>query len=147
MIGLPKSIVKKYGVTKKAWQVFRHGSKTRRTHTKKIGVIHMAKRRGHRSYGSKNVSVQGMILPAMVYGAVREKVSDALQPVTSKVPFGGIADELVLGAAAFFLNKKSNNKMVKDFARAALTVETARLGEFLVSGAVMGSSSGGVKVI
>ena len=42
MVGLPSSIIKKYGVTKRAWQVFR-GRKTRRPKPRSVKV--MARRR------------------------------------------------------------------------------------------------------
>lgn len=156
-MGLPKSIIRKYGVSKKAWAVYRGQSKTsgsrseRRTRVKTT----MAKRRrsksrgGFRGFVKKNysrksgVSPEGLILPAAVYGAVRSKASELLQPITAKVPLGGVADELVLGTAAYFLAKKSNNKMVKDFARAALTVEAAQLGQALMNGSVFGGTGAG----
>ena len=49
MVGLPKSIIQKYGVSKKAWQVFRgrkHQSKTR-------SVRSMPKKRSARRYGRR----------------------------------------------------------------------------------------------
>jgi hypothetical protein len=45
MTGLPRNIIKKYGVTKKAWAVFRGG---RRSSHKTRSVMRVAKRRGHR---------------------------------------------------------------------------------------------------
>jgi hypothetical protein len=37
MVGLPRAIIKKYGVTKKAWQVFRGRHKSRVSKTKHVG--------------------------------------------------------------------------------------------------------------
>src|SRR3990170_897560 len=73
MVGLPKSIIKKYGVTKKAWQVYRSGgSGSARTKTR--GVT-MAKRRvvRRRSGGARMGGMGGLIEPIMmgaIYGAV-----------------------------------------------------------------------------
>jgi hypothetical protein len=76
----------------------------------------------------------GLIVGGAAYGATREKLSNILSPITARIPLGNVADEVVLGTAAYFVAKKSNNKMVKDYARAALTVEAARLGEAAVNG-------------
>lgn len=141
----------------KGWKAFRASQST----TKRAGrqrqrtqVIQVARRRkarrgGFRGFVRKNyskragVSPEGLILPSMAYGAVRSKASDALRPISNMVPLGGVADEIVLGGLAYLGAKKLNNKMAKDFCRAALVVESARLGEAVLNGGVFGTSSGG----
>lgn len=94
-----------------------------------------------RSSGS-GISVTGLILPSMAYGAVREKISSSelMQSVSARVPIADIGDELVLGAVAYFGAKKLNNKMAKDFCRAALVVESARVGEAVLKGGLLGNT-------
>lgn len=146
-MGLPKSLIKKYGVTKKAWKIYKsqqhstNKSAGTAIKTKTTRGVPMAKKRKgfFKKHYSKSagVSPEGLILPSMIYGAVREKASNMLTPITSKVPLGNVADEVVLGGIAYFVAKKfSSNKMIRDVARAALTVEAARLGEAVINGQV-----------
>lgn len=50
--GLPRSIVKKYGVTKKAWQVYR-GTKNRKVNKSRSTKIKRVKKMARRSYRKK----------------------------------------------------------------------------------------------
>lgn len=113
----------------------------------------MAKRRGFfrrksataRSFGRKgrskssNGSMTGLMLGAAGYGAVRQRLSNALSPVTSKVPLGDIADEAVLLAISYYAAKKVNMPLLKNMARAGVTIESARIGEAIVNGTVFGN--------
>lgn len=99
----------------------------------------MAKRRGFfkrartfraskRSYSRSATSrPEAVILPAMAYGALRAKLSQLISPVTSAVPLGGYADEVVLGAVGWFAAKKGRG-IVKEAGKAMLTVEAFALG-------------------
>lgn len=107
-------------------------------------------KKGYRRAKSSGVKPEQLILPAGVYGAVREKVSNVLTPVTSKIPLGSIADEVVLGTIHYFGAKKFKNKMAKDFFRAGLCVEAARIGEAVVDGSAfsaLGSSKSSGSVV
>jgi hypothetical protein len=86
-----------------------------------------------KSTSSGNGGIMALIGGAMIYGAFREKASDAIQPLTSKIPLGNIADEVVLGAAGYFAAKKGTG-IVKEIGKAALTIEAARIGEAVVNG-------------
>jgi len=68
----------------------------------------------------------------MAYGAGRVYLSQLVAPVTSKIPLGNYADEVVLGVGGYLLAKKGNG-MVRDFGRAMLTVEAAAVGHQLMS--------------
>ena len=85
------------------------------------------------------------VLGAGVYGAFRQKISDMLTPVTSKVPLGNIADEVVLGATAVLLKKFIGRKMpiLNPVFQGAIVIESARIGEAIATGQVSmtGSSS------
>lgn len=107
-----------------------------------------AKRSRSRSRRSGSGNPMAMIIPAMAYGAVREKISTALTPLTSKIPLGNIADEVVLGLAAYLVAKKTSG-LLSQVGKAALVIEAARIGEAAISGALggMASSSTGVTMI
>ena len=77
---------------------------------------------------------------AMIYGAFREKLSSMLDPVTSKIPFGSISDEIAMGGAMYFLTKQKG--MIGKVARTGLIIENARIGEALASGSLGGFLGG-----
>lgn len=105
--------------------------KARRASARRSSGFFTKKRRS--SNGSSGAPLTGLIIGGMAYGATREKISNMLAPITAKLPMGNIADEVVLGVGAYFLAKNTNGVM-RDYARAALTVESARLGEALING-------------
>ena len=76
----------------------------------------------------------GGALSAAFYGGVRGRISDAIAPFASKIPLGTIAEEAALATSAFFIAKKVKNKQVKNVARAALIIESARIGEAIADG-------------
>jgi len=91
-------------------------------------------RRAGRSYAkASNASLMTAIGGAMIYGALREKASNALAPLTNKIPLGNIADEVVLGVASYFLAKKGSG-LVREIGKAGLVIESARIGEAIVNG-------------
>ena len=81
-----------------------------------------------------------MILPAMGYGAVRGKVSQLIAPVTSKIPFGNLADEIGMGVLSYYAAKKGTG-MVKKLGQAGLIIESAQAGQTLVAGNLLGMST------
>lgn len=101
------------------------------------GFFKSAKR--SRSGGSSN----GLwtIAGAMAYGAVREKASNMLAPITAKVQLGSIADEVVLGGLSWLAYKKISNPMVRNVALGGLIVESARVGEAIAKGQLSMNSS------
>ena len=85
-----------------------------------------------RSRGSGNSSNPLMIiLPAMVYGAGRQYLSNMAQPLTSKIPLGNYADEALFGLAGYFMAKKGKG-IVKNIGTSMLIVESASLGNQLL---------------
>jgi hypothetical protein len=97
--------------------------------------------RKHSSAMSKG-GVLWTIGGAMAYGAVREKLSNALAPVTSKIPLGNIADEVVLGGISYLAYTKISNPIVKKIAMGGLIVESARIGEAIANGQIGLGGSG-----
>jgi hypothetical protein len=96
-------------------------------------------RRASRRYNASE-NVMTTVLPAAVYGASRAYISNAISPLTSKVPLGNYADEIVLGPIGYFMNKKGSG-LVKSAGKAILIVEAASLGNQVANG--MMTSTGG----
>ena len=74
-----------------------------------------------------------MIIPALVYGATRGYISNAIKPLTDKIPLGNYADEAVFGTVGYLMAKKGKG-MVKSAGKAILIVESASLGSQLMAG-------------
>lgn len=135
---LPKSIIKKYGITKKAWRVFK-------SQKKRGGTMARRKRRFKlRTYGRRKRSKfgdLGIIIGGMTYGALREKLNEIVTPITSKIPLGYTADNIVLGGISYLLMKGKIpliNKipLTRQIGRAGLTIESALLGQDLMKGTI-----------
>ena len=143
-----------------------HLGEFRKSHSTKRGVNKiMARRRRSRRYSgfrrhrrgrsrfSSGMSTTGIIGGAIAYGAVRQKISDMLMPLTSKIPLGTFSDEVGMGLLSYIALKKVSNPLVKKIALAGLTIESARVGEALISGGLgsitntSSSSSGSVSLV
>jgi len=72
------------------------------------------------------------------YGAGREYISNALKPVTDKIPAGQYSDEIGMGLVAYFAGKFMPS--LRPITDAAITIEAARLGAGLASGVGSGTS-------
>lgn len=114
--------------------------------TNKRSVSNMRRKSKKKSSSrSRQMRVAGMnvagLVGAAAYGAVRAKVSDALSPVTSKIPAGEISDEvgmLILNGLA----AKALPGQFKKIPKAGMTIEAARIGEYLINqGGFLGGSS------
>lgn len=76
-----------------------------------------------------------------IYGVGRTYLSNMIAPITSKVPFGNLADNVVLGAIGYFAAKKGRG-LIKQVGISALAVESALAGQDLV-GSGLNQTSGG----
>ncbi len=90
------------------------------------------------------VKPMAALLGGGVYGALREKLSGLLAPLTQNIPLGTIGDEAVLFFVANYLKKQ---KAIKPYATAAMYIEAARIGEAVADGSAFsgigsGSSNG-----
>ena len=93
------------------------------------------KTRRSRKNSNKN-TLMTLIAGSMLYGAVREKASNALLPVTARIPAGEFSDEVGLGVLSYLLAKRKipflkNISVMQQVGRAGLTIESARVGQFL----------------
>lgn len=86
-----------------------------------------------KSGSSGGVSLMNHVALPMAYGATRQYVVQLAQPVTSMVPFGNYADELVLGVGGYLLAKKSTGTL-REVGKAVLMIESASLGSQLMAG-------------
>lgn len=144
MAKLPKSIIKKYGISKKAWSVFRGQKKSRRAPTmarrkKRRSVYRKVKRRMR---SSRQPRPEQVILPSIIYGAGRQTLVNLATPVTSMIPLGQYADEAILGVAGYYLAKKGKG-ILKQVGMSMLTVESASVGSGLIGGGFAGGNNGG----
>lgn len=142
MAKLPKSIIKKYGISKKAWQVYRGQSRSSKRGTTK----QMAKKRYARIRRvAKALDPVKILIGAGIYGAVREPIasSEVFVNLTNKIPLGGVTDEVILLALGWFGYKKGKG-IVRDISLGALSIEGARIGEQIRKGTLLtGVSSNG----
>lgn len=95
--------------------------------------------RGHSKSGIRTTT---LILGGVGYGFLRQKLSNAVAPLTASIPMGGMADEVILGAAGYLAAKKGSG-MIKTAGLAMLGAESYRVGEQLASGSLGGGSTGG----
>jgi len=150
MAGLPKSIIAKYGVSKKAWSVF----KSRSSSSPAARKTPMARRRFSRvrktgrRFGrfakratDTRTNLGSMVIP-FIYGALRPAITQAIAPLTSKIPVvGQYADEagmIAIGAAANMWGSGS----IKAAGKFAMQAEAFSLGMQVVSPLISGLTSG-----
>jgi hypothetical protein len=98
----------------------------------------------HSSRGS-TFGLVGTVVGAGVYGALRERLAAAVQPVTSMMPMGNIADEIALGGLAVILKKTIGKRMpmLNPVLNGAIAIESARIGSAIASGQVSMSGQSG----
>ena len=71
-------------------------------------------------------------MDSMIYGGLRARMSNALIPLTSKIPLGTISDEIGLGLANYFIAKNTSG-LIKNIALKGLVIENSRLGEAIAT--------------
>jgi len=92
-------------------------------------------RYGRRS--SSGTSPEKILIPALLYGAGRNAIKSAIQPITDKIPLGANSDEAVMGIVGYFLAKKGSG-IVRNIGMAALTVEAASIGNNVAGSTISG---------
>lgn len=118
MAKLPKSIIKKYGISKKAWQVFKSGSSKTKTKTRS-GTMARRKKSGYkRSSGS--IKPMNILLAGALYGAIRPTVANML-PTFFK--FGAVDSDNVILSGAGYLASRQSNKFIKTLGLVAMSTE------------------------
>lgn len=139
---LPKSIIKKYGITKKAWQVFR-GKKTKaRSKT-------MAKKKGSGSRKGKNWLGELIVeIAPFGYGLVRADIGNGIQAAAQKMNIHSpYADEATMTGITILSDLLVKNPTVKKVSSKIRGIELERVGELTrlrvpLSGSQTASSAG-----
>jgi hypothetical protein len=117
---LPKSIIKKYGITSKAWAVFR-GKKH------KGGKKHMAKKRHHS---------RGRGMPSWA----KSLIADKIPPIPKLENY---SDEIILGGASLVLNvlpMGKAGKYVRLVSKPINNIEMGKIGEKMAAKVPLGNS-------
>lgn len=92
---LPKAIIKKYGISKKAWQVFRN-TRGRKNPTTKRGNTTMARKHYSRKGNSSGLNAMVVApIAGAAYGFVRPMAANAIPDF-----MGAYTDNVVLGGVA-----------------------------------------------
>lgn len=113
-----------------------------RSRSSKRGKTKLVKRRKTRRKMGGLVKPAAVLVGGGIYGGLRARLSNALAPITSKVPLGTISDEVGLFLVGWLAQRNIKNKIVRDVSMAAMTVEAARIGEAVAEGSVIGAASG-----
>lgn len=133
---LPKSIIKKYGISKKAWSVFRGKKQSREVPMarKRRGFGRFVKRT--RRFGRTNarragIGVQGSLiqLDSFGYGVIRPKMESFVAPLVQKLPFGSANEEVSIAVALWLGAKYLPSGMIRNIAHKGLAIENYRAGE------------------
>ena len=101
-------------------------AKRRRSGKKSRGGFFRSSRRSGGRRGGGGDRFWGQVLGGFAYGGLRERLSNA-----------------VIGVVAWQVAKRSKPGMIKDFAKAALTIESARAGEVVLGGLAPSAGSTG----
>lgn len=150
MTGLPRSIIKKYGVSKKAWSVYRASRSPTRKSTNVREQKTMARRkrssrrsgsrvaRRRRGGGSGGDGLMSMVTAGAIYGAARAPVANTVGGFVPRFA-GDYTDEIVMGGLSWAAYKYGSG-MVRNIGKAGLYVESANAGQSL-TGSSMATSS------
>lgn len=153
MTGLPSNIVKKYGIGKKAWAVYRSRGSGRMRRSE--GMARRRKSRASSAFRSVRRRVRsftaGRSAPASLteigffgaYGYFRQDVVGFAAPLVNMVPAGDYADNVTLGLGAYAAGYllKPTNPYVKEALRAVVLSEAFVAGSKMRRGASITTTS------
>lgn len=138
---LSKAIIKKYGISKKAWSVARH-SKNKKVNTMARRRFRRSARRSGRRFGGGSM-LSGLmpILGGAVYGMARPYLNQAAQPLLAKMPFGNYNNEILFGGGATLVKALVKNPTIRAVMTPIQIVEAASAGETILASATGGNSA------
>ncbi len=114
-------------------------ARRRRSSFKRRAVGFARKAKRYSGVGNSSALLQ---LDAMAYGALRPYVSNAIAPMTNKIPVPyGLSDEVGMGLVLWGITKYAKGGMLGKIAQKGLVIENARVGEALASGITGGSTT------
>jgi hypothetical protein len=96
-----------------------------------------------RSHKRSSSSMGGLmpLAAAALYGAGRNKIANMVQPLTNKLPFGGLADNVAMLGVCWAAKKYVPVGIIKSAAEKGMFIEAAMIGAELAQGNVMSGSS------
>lgn len=116
------------------------GKRRKSSATKLKGGRKVARRKARRTSSRRSSMLMkplAVLVAGGAYGALREKVSNVIAPLTSKIPIAGnISDEIGMFGLSYLIHKNMKSKQAKMIALAGMLVESARIGDGVVSGQV-----------
>jgi len=123
---LPKNIIKKYGISKKAWNVFKGLKQPIKSIKKTKRSKPMARRKNTFRRASKGIK-QSEILGAVIYGAIGEQLLDkGLSMVNMNNQ--GIQANAVKGVIGYFIAKNTSG-FLKGVGDSAVSISAYKVGK------------------
>jgi hypothetical protein len=121
-------------------------ARRRKAKTRRSAYRGFMKRKSHKASKGLLGGEMGIIIGGAAYGAGRQYVAKAIEPLTSKIPLGNYADNIGMGLLSYFVAKGKIpliNKipMSKEIGRAGLYIESAMLGSEILN-KTTGTTSG-----
>ena len=113
--GLPKAIIKKYGITKKAWRVYRGRKGKRRKTTKSRKVSRTRRRNPTVKRGGGRVARRGFFGKLSMAGIIEDVAWGYIGP---SFLFGGLgskavpATRIVQGLAGHLMNRRGKDRLI-----------------------------------
>ena len=124
MKGLPRSYIKKYGVTKKAWREYRKRSKRRistaRTYSRRRKYKSPKRVRGVRKMGKSNILGK---LNVPITGAIGTVLYESF--ISPKIPVNGIAKDVIELLIGGYASKKKG--IIGSTGKALVTLNSYQL--------------------
>lgn len=154
---LPKSLIKKYGITKKAWRIHKgkksHSVKAKSLKKRGVKKVGKKKRYHKKAQQTKSFIPAGIMRPlaSFAYGAGRGKINQMVRnsPIAKIIPASNYSDEV--GALLLMWGARklgaAKNPILGSAIRAGEAIEWAGIGEqFATNGgfsSIFGGSTGG----
>jgi hypothetical protein len=146
---LPKNLIKKYGISKKAWSVFKgtRSKVSRKTTIRSVKQMARHRRIKHYSRHSRGLgSKLGSLMPILggaIYGVARPYLNQAAAPLMAKMPFGEYNNEILMGGGATLIKMLVKNPTVRGLMTPVQIIEAASAAETATRGLTGGAQSGG----
>jgi len=137
---LPKNIIKKYGISKKAWAVFKGKKKTA---TRRVKTMGKKKGSGKSSGSNKLVNFAIDTLVPLAYGYTRKAIGDGIQKGAQKIGVNSAyTDEGVMLAASAGVGALIKHPAVRRITGKISAIELERIGELSSMKVPLTSGSG-----
>lgn len=144
---LSKAIIKKHGITKKAWSIARQekGIKTRTSEAKMARRRRFGRRASFRGFARRanrvggQMSVGRIAIAGILYGAIGRPLVSKVADMTGR-PLGSYTDEAIGAVAGYALRNQKG--IIGDVAKVAMITEIASASNQLAAPYVSGMLGG-----